>query len=62
MSVRNLLVLFFVVILAHVARGAEPNRWSKLDKATIEGPRFDVPIGYSPVSYTHLTLPTIYSV
>ena len=48
MNVRNLLVLFFVVILAHVARGAEPNHWSKLDKATIEGPRFDVPIGYSP--------------
>ena len=48
MSVRNLLVLFFIAILAHVARGAEPNHWSKLDKATIEGPRFDVPIGYSP--------------
>ena len=48
MSVRNLLVLFFVVILAHVARGAEPNHWRKLEKATIEGPRFDVPLGYSP--------------
>ena len=35
----------------------EPSRAPSIDEAVVA-----CPIGYAPVSYTHLTLPTIYSV
>jgi hypothetical protein len=35
-------------LLAFAAEPVAPNQWLKLDKATIEGRRWDVPLGYAP--------------
>ena len=49
----------FLVIIAVFSIAAEPardNSWVKLDKATIEGRRWDVPLGYAPDQKQFLVL------
>ncbi len=44
--------MYAVILLALAA----PNVWGRLDKAVIEGRRWDVPLGYDPVSKRFLVL------
>ena len=52
---RKTAAVLSLAFLAHVSIAifaaefdAAPNAWTKLDRATIEGRRWDVPVGYSP--------------
>jgi hypothetical protein len=49
-SIRTCLALLFVPALLGSSRGAEPspNEWVKLDRATLAGQRWDVPLAYAP--------------
>ncbi len=42
------LILGAVLSSAPTAHADEPNTWAKLEAATIEGRRWDIPVGYSP--------------
>ncbi|HZZ78338.1 MAG TPA: kelch repeat-containing protein [Gemmataceae bacterium] len=41
-------MLISCLLTLQPAFGQEPNTWTKLDKAVIDGRRWDVPIGYAP--------------
>ena len=41
-------LMALVALPAPAAEPTAPNTWTKLDKAVIEGRRWDVPVGYSP--------------
>jgi hypothetical protein len=45
---RHTIPALLLLVLPPLARAAEPNVWVKLDKAQIEGRRWDVPLAYSP--------------
>src|SRR6185436_20106346 len=44
------------LLLPAIAHAGEPNTWARLDKATIVGRRWDVPLGYDPVSKQFIVL------
>ena len=51
--------LILLVDAARITNAAKANLLQKIESSNLEN---DVPIGLKAVSYTHLTLPTIYSV
>jgi hypothetical protein len=47
---RIITILAVAILTANSALAGAPNTWTKLDKATIVGRRWDVPLGYDPVA------------
>jgi hypothetical protein len=53
---RNVTMVFIGLLVANAADGGAPNTWTKLDKASIVGKRWDVPLGYDPVAKRFIVL------
>ena len=53
---RNITIVLLGLIVTDIAHAGAPNTWTKLDKATIAGRRWDVPLGYDPVAQRFIVL------
>src|SRR5437667_4595890 len=53
---RTITIVFIGLMATTTAHAGAPNTWTKLDKASIIGRRWDVPLGYDPVAKRFLIL------